>query len=247
MGPPRTATGSAAVGLLLLAGGDVSALAFIPPNPNAASGVPRLPSWSQPVSPSRARDLPSLAGHGRHDNRAAANPGYCNFVGRRSCAAGGFATGEETLQGSSSSSTGGAVGAAAVVEGGSEREERDRGVGVVTEVGTNNSSNSWGGGGLTPSLATAAATTSPVAGEADAVEAGAAPEGWGVVDGIISTQTSEWEGAAWTEFEDWLIQDTYSRYRTTTAAPHTLCTVVCVHDFKRVSCRGWLRRCRYAD
>lgn len=96
-----------------------------------------------------------------------------------------------------------------MVEGGIERKEAGGGVAAVPEVGASNS-DSWGGGGLIPSLAAAAAAPSPAVGEANAVEAGAATEGWGVVEGG-STRESEWEGAAWTEFEDWLIQDTYSR------------------------------------
>eukprot|EP00752_Nemacystus_decipiens_P013338 g11808.t1 len=95
----------------------------------------------------------------------------------------------------------GAVASAAVVEESKERKEGDS----IPDVGMDAT---WGGGGggLTP---VAAAMGTRGAGEAEA-----ASGAWEVVEMSLEPEF-EWEagaGAAWTEFEDWLVQDTYSRY-----------------------------------
>lgn len=201
----RSSTTTAAVaGMLLLAHGEVpQTSAFVPPT--AAGTLRRPPSWYHPAYPSRARETSSPAGH-RRQSGAAANtrtaPNNCNFGRLRGsniptcCIA--SSSGDDTGTGpSTASSSPGAVASAAVVEDNKEHKEG----GGVPEVGRNAT---WGGG-LIPVAA--------AVGAGDAGEAGATSGGWRVVERSLAREF-EWEGgagAAWTEFEDWLVQDTYSR------------------------------------
>eukprot|EP00903_Cladosiphon_okamuranus_P011793 g11083.t1 len=221
MGRSSFAT-AALAGMLLLAHGDVpKTSAFVPPT--AAGALQRLPSRQHYDHSSRKREALSLAGHRKQGGAAAAETrtaasnncnmgGPCGGSSSRSnptCCAASFSSGEDALAGPSTiSSLPGAVSSAAVVD---ERKERKEGGGVQeaeVEVGRNAS---WdGGGGLIPIPVAAAAR--PAAG--DAGEAAATSGVWGVEERSLEPEL-EWEGdegAAWTEFEDWLVQDTYSRY-----------------------------------
>lgn len=201
-------TTAAVAGMLLLAHGDVpQTSAFVPPT--ASGALQRLPSWHHPVYSSRVRETSSPAGHRRQSGAAPANtrteaPNNCNFGRRASsiptCCVASTSSGDDAGAGPSTASPlPGGVASAAVVEESKERKEG----GSVPEVGRNDT---WGGGGGLIPVAAAVGT-------GDAGEAEATSGAWGVVERSLEPEF-EWEGGAgagWTEFEDWLVQDTYSR------------------------------------
>lgn len=171
--------------------------------PTAAPTLLRLPRWSHPVSSSHAGEpSSSLAGRCRHSSAAAAHTRIlrapnCNY-GRRTtttCTASSPGGGDDTLPaggdgtvGAGSASSPSAVITAAVAEEGTD--QKGGGVGVV---------------GAIPDVALI-----PLAAGAGAARA---TGGWGSAEGSLARDV-QWEGAegaAWTEFEDWLVQDTYSR------------------------------------
>ena len=202
-------TTAAVAGMLLFAHGEVpQTSAFVPPT--AAGALQRLPSWHRPVYSSQARETPSPAGHRRQSGAATANtrtaaaPNNCNFGRRASsiptCCVASTSSGDDAGAGPSTASPlSGGVASAAVVEDSKERKQG----GNAPEVGRNAT---WsGGGGLIPVAA--------AVGTGDTGEAEATSGAWGVVERSLEPEF-EWKGgaeAAWTEFEDWLVQDTYSR------------------------------------
>lgn len=218
MGRSSPTTAAVAGVLLLLAHGEVpQTSAFVPPT--AAGALQRLPSRRHSAHSSREREASSLAGHPRQGGAAAANtrtttaPNNCNLGRpRRSnrsiptcCAASSSSVDDAGAGPSTASLLASAVSSAAVVE---ESKEREEGGGVPkVEVGRNAT---WGGGGgLIPIPVAAGVGT----GAGDAGEAGATSGAWRLVGTSLKPEF-EWEddaGAAWTEFEDWLVQDTYSR------------------------------------
>ena len=216
-----SATTAAVAGVLLLAHGEVpQTSAFVPPT--AVGALQRPPSWHHSTHSPRVREASSLAGHRRQGGAAASSTrtpagNNCNLGGSRgrssssipTCCVASSSSGDDAGAGPSTASPSpGAVASAAVVE---ESKERKGGGGVPEKVQVGRNGTWGGGGGLIPIPVAAAAET---AAAGDGGEAGAASGVWGVAERSLESGL-EWEsdaGAAWTEFEDWLVQDTYSRY-----------------------------------
>lgn len=202
--------------------GDVPlAAGFVPPI--AAPALLRLPRGCHHPSSSsyEVEQLSSrLTGRCRHGSIAAPSaavaahtrlftaPNNCNYRVRRTIptctAAASSSSGDDNLPG-----TGGEGTAAA---GSTSAAASSSPSAVITAAEEGNEQK--GGGEAVGS------TSNPEAGLIDpfvvapgAGAARAAPGGWGAAAGSFASDF-EWEGAegaAWTEFEDWLVQDTYSR------------------------------------
>lgn len=180
------------------------AAGFVAPTPNAAQPQRRLPPWREPVSFPPAWDSSRLV-------PASSTPpaSNCNF---RSSAARGVRPTSATTSHAGASPSGSSTPKTGADGSGAGSATSSSPSAVVAQAAVEGSKHPAGGfanGALIP-LAAEGGNSSGEEG-ATAVHV----DKWGEAAEGHLVREFEWEGgagAAWTEFEDWLLQDTYSRY-----------------------------------
>ncbi|CAM9257630.1 unnamed protein product [Ectocarpus sp. 12 AP-2014] len=179
------------------------AAGFVAPTPIAAQPQRRPPPWCEPVSFPPAwdssRPVPASS------KPSASN---CNY---RSCAARGVRPTRATTSHAGASPSGSSTPKTDADGSGAGSATSSSPSAVVTQAveGNKHPADGFANGALIP-LAAEGGNSSGAEG-ATAVRVGK----WGEAAEGNSAGEFEWEGgaeAAWTEFEDWLLQDTYSRY-----------------------------------
>lgn len=178
------------------------AAGFVAPTPNAVQPQRRLPPWCEPVSfpPAWDSSRPALA-------RSTPPASNCNY---RSCAARGVRPTSATTSHAGASPSGSSTPKTGADGSGAGPATSSSPSAVVTQTveGSKHPAGGFANGALIP-LAEEGGSSSSGAEGATAVDK------WGeAAEGNLAREF-EWEGgaeAAWTEFEDWLLQDTYSRY-----------------------------------
>ncbi|CAM9753127.1 unnamed protein product [Ectocarpus sp. 4 AP-2014] len=177
------------------------AAGFVAPTPIAAQPQRRLPPWCEPVSLPPAWDLSRPV-------PASSKPpaSNCNY---RSCAARGYRRSSATTSHAGASPSGSSTPKTGADGSGAGSATSSSPSAVVTQAvgGSKHPAGGFVNGALIP-LAAEGGNSSGAEGATRVDKWGEAAEG-NLAGGF------EWEGgaeAAWTEFEDWLLQDTYSRY-----------------------------------
>ncbi|CAM9618415.1 unnamed protein product [Ectocarpus sp. 6 AP-2014] len=179
------------------------AAGFVAPTPIAAQPQRRLPPWCEPVS------FPPAWDSSRPVPASSKPPASnCNY---RSCAVRGVRPTSATTSHAGASPSGSSTPKTGANGPGAGSATSSSPSAVVTQAveGSEHPAGGFANGALIP-LSAEGGSSSGAEG-ATAVRVGK----WGeAAEGNLAGEF-EWEGgaeAAWTEFEDWLLQDTYSRY-----------------------------------